>query len=846
MFRFPPIRFDNFSFLFGILFAVLLWWAFTKLRALIKNQREEKENPVAPLPETSTAPKPVNVDQNLSSQKLQNNIAEIYRRELFFFAQKQHLAAKYCPLQEVLIEPNLVAAPYEVDPLLPYPPETLTSQIVPYLPDFPEFISQYPIPKISAYDALRNGVNIVIYGEAGSGKSVVLANLISRICSDSSGLDEVKSRIPIYLHWLDLRYSPQMDSDPFDILIDAVNTQNFLKSKNNCLAYLKQSLTTEKYLLVLDGLDELHPDEFGIAVKFLEILVRKYPSIQVITTASEDYLDGFHRLESRAFCVASWSKLERKAFLEKWIDIWSRYLTNSRSERSDETNRLFENWLEEDNRILSPFEWTLRLWALFSGRLKGLSTPQIIDAYLESISGNSFNAQNLALYSRELISQKKSALPTSASEKILSKNPKSEESPQPESTTDSKKEKNKKIISSGELIIRSLVDNFAGTYHGRDIFAINHPLIVAYCAGLLDSPEAQIPSFPYWSLEFQRVRFIAARVVEPTEVGAILENEDLPIHRNLLIVSRFLKDSPLESRWRVNLMRRLVYLIKQDTLPLGLRMSFMAVVVASRDSSLSVLFKQLFASPSPEIRRISALGAGVARDRNVTQELIHMMGDQSLEVRCSACLALGNIPGSTSWQAILDALIKGEEHLQQIAAETLAASGERGHDVLRNAVTFDNLLVRRAAVIGFSQVREKWCVSLLEKIAVEDGQWVVRNAASQALEMIHQKNIYIPRHIPNPDSAAWLVQFAARQGTTLTEGEFPKAMLTQALANGNQEEKLAALNYLRFAADENSLKSFYDIFYAAQTPQRDSVFQYLWWMMMCGVRLPSPIQYGFK
>jgi hypothetical protein len=66
------------------------------------------------------------------------------------------------------------------------------------------------------------------------------------------------------------------------------------------------------------------------------------------------------------------------------------------------------------------------------------------------------------------------------------------------------------------------------------------------------------------------------------------------------------------------------------------------------------------------------------------------------------------------------------------------------------------------------------------------------------------------------------------------------------LKKGNQEEKLAALNYLRFSPDENSLKEFYDIFYGEQTQQRDTVFQYLWWMMMCGVRLPSPVQYGYK
>jgi HEAT repeat protein len=846
--RFLQFQFDNFSFILGLIFAVSLWWAISRIRELINKEGVEKTTKEQVLPEPVKIQKATTTTTvNLPPQKLQNNIGDIYRREIYFFAQKQHLAAKYCPLHEILIEPNLIAAPYEMDPTIPFPPETLTSQIVPYLPDFPEFISQFPFPRISAIDTLRNGVNIVVYGPSGSGKSVVLANLASAMCVDYNKVDEVKSRIPIFIHWLDLDYEDQKENDPFDILLSAVNTQNFLRSKSNCLTYLKQSISTDRFLLILDGLDELCPDEYQTAGKFLESLIRKYPNIQFITTASEDYFDGLHRLGTRAFCVASWSRMDRNDFFSKWQRLWQESISATRIEKStDEIAYLMQKWLAEDDKILTPFEWTLRLWGLYSGKLKGLSTMDLIDAYIEQISGNSYNPQNLVVYSTELFQQRKSAFSYSNSEKLLSKNLKPNTSLPAEQAKQENKAKNKKISSSGEIIIRSLVDNFAGAFHGKDKFSINHILITAYCASIVDNQIPAATQQPFWSLDFERIRFLASRVREPAEINTIIENEDLPLHRNLMVAARFLKDSPLESRWRVNLMRRLVYLIKQDTLPLGLRASFMAVAVASGDNSLSVLFKQLFTSTSPLVRRISALGAGVARDRNVTQELIRLLGDPSLEVRCTACLALSNLPTSSAWQAIVDALLKGEEHLQQIAAECLAASGEKGYDVLKNVVTFDNILVRRAAVIGFSQVREKWCVSLLEKIAVEDGQWVVRNAASQALEMIHQKNVYIPRHISNPDGAAWLIQYAAKQGTTLTEGEFPKAMLLQALAAGNQEEKLAALNYLRLSPDENILKAFYDNFYNEQSQQRDTVFQYLWWMMVSGIKLPSPIQYGYK
>ena len=98
-------------------------------------------------------------------------------------------------------------------------------------------------------------------------------------------------------------------------------------------------------------------------------------------------------------------------------------ISSTRIEKStDEIAYLMHKWLGEDDKILTPFEWTLRLWGLYSGKLKGLSTMDLIDSYIEQISGNSYNPQNLVVYSSELFQQRKSAFSYSNSEKLLSKN----------------------------------------------------------------------------------------------------------------------------------------------------------------------------------------------------------------------------------------------------------------------------------------------------------------------------------------------------------------------------------------------------------------------------------------
>jgi hypothetical protein len=834
MFRLPTFRFEQFSFILGLLAGALLWWIISKVRGYVPAVKKE-----------------VKEQKEVIEIKKQTGINEIYKRELFVFSQKQHLASRYFSLNEILIEPDFLAPPYVIDPTIPLPPETLTSQIVPYLPDWPEFVSQYPYPRISILETLRNGVNIVVYGQAGTGKSTALAHLVSQITRPQSQTVGISSRIPIYLHYLDIDFDPKKPREPIEILLSAVANKGESFSKPQFISYLRSSSTAEGLLLILDGLDELSPRLFREAVQFLEYLSKNSPNIQFITTSSADYLDGFSGLEVHMLCMASWDQYRRKLFLKKWNDAWVKYVLRSKLDKNlEEGYRLLDHWLLDEEKILNPFEWTIKAWSGYYGNLQGASTSDLIDAFISLVGNYSFTAENLATFTNELINQGNNGFKYSHAEKLLSRSLKSSDAlpnqNEIEDASTSKNNQKKKIASSGDLIIRALVNYGIANIHSEDFFSIHQPLIVSYASSHIEISESLKIESPYWSYIVDRLRFVASKVKDHPLLDQFIENEDLPLHRNLLVAGRFMKDSSPDSRWRISLMRRLVYLSKQETLPTGLRTSFLAVAAFSYDSSLSMLFKQLFTSPSPSIRRSAALSAGISKDQKCISDLINLLSDPSLEVRCSACLALSLFEHATSIKAVNDALLKGEEHLQQIAAETLAADPLTGHEILKNAVTFDNILVRRAAVIGLSQIRERWSASMLEKIAVEDNQWVVRNAASQALEMLHQNNVYAPRPLPRPSDAPWLISLAGKQGYSLTADEIPTTFLLQALKSGNFEEKAASLYYLRQVPQENVLKSIYDTFYGQEPQLQEIAFQVLWFLVMSGLPLPNPSQFGMK
>ena len=75
----------------------------------------------------------------------------------------------------------------------------------------------------------------------------------------------------------------------------------------------------------------------------------------------------------------------------------------------------------------------------------------------------------------------------------------------------------------------------------------------------------------------------------------------------------------------------------------------------------------------------------------------------------------------------------------------------------------EDLLVRYAVVHGLSLINESWALEILDTMRIDEKEWVVRDLAQQAYEILEIGSPYLPQNTPFPHEAPWLIDFAAKQ-----------------------------------------------------------------------------------
>jgi hypothetical protein len=195
--------------------------------------------------------------------------------------------------------------------------------------------------------------------------------------------------------------------------------------------------------------------------------------------------------------------------------------------------------------------------------------------------------------------------------------------------------------------------------------------------------------------------------------------------------------------------------------------------------------------------------------------------------------------------AVSALMLNGDEKLRQAAAESLIHIPLRGAEIIREAVQVNDILTRRAAVFGLLQVREPWSKQLLEKTAIEDGQWVVRNAAAHALEVLQSPDARIPTPLIPPHDSPWLTGFAGKRNLGLSPYQPATDILLTALKTGTVEDQQAALRYLQTGPEDKVIQAVYTILYGDHPiALREAALYVVWTWMLAGVNLPSPTSLG--
>lgn len=859
------IHLDSLSFWLGFLAATLFWWLYSRIKPMLPVWQKQLRHQI-----------------ELISSRNFAGVDEYLRRQTILRAQGAHLAAPLFSLDEVLTIPRLLVPPSGQDPNEPGDAQSIPSTVIPYLPDWPELVVPFGVPTLTLAEAIQSKRHIAVIGQPGSGKTVALAHLATQLSRGDPQVKNFASTLALYLHVIDLETARDENNDPVQSLIKSVIASSSMVMQPQITRYLNTVIHNKNrpILLLLDGMDELPENDLATAVSFLDALIKKLPQVQIITAASADFVNGLTHAGFYPLSLAAWTTLERKVYAKKWGDLWTQNVlpeTPKNSVHQTIDPILLEDWLNDSPSRSTPLDWTLRLWGAYAGDLSGDNRLDSYKSYLTRFLPDPSILPAVSQLAYSMVMHQSAAASYEDMDKLLSsvKVPDSRSKPgQPlddpipageasatppegeQATSNLQMAKKlapklakgvrmEKITSPGGQVIEALLAAGVLSQHPNNQLRFSCPVLMGYLAssGITSEEANEIVSAtdfsPAWAPRVQMLRFAAACEDDPTWIKTLLSDQKPPLYRNLFMAARWMSDAPIKSGWRNALMRSLYSLILDQSLPLSILARFIAAFYVSGDQSTDKLFQQLLSSKSTVIRRVGLLGSGASGNPKAMDYLLSSLSDSAREVRFTACLALASIPGERTLKVLVDILLSGDEEIRQAAAEALAQNPDEGHQILREAITHEDLLTRRAAVFGLMQVREAWALKALEKAAVEDGQWVVRNAAAQAIQTLQQNTSPIPSPLKAPSETGWLITLASKSGQGILPGQPATDLLLTTLEGSNSKESIAALSFLRDQPEDATIRKILVQVNNPDEAVREAAIHALWWIAISGAKIPA-------
>jgi hypothetical protein len=855
---FRNLQISSTSFFLGFLSGILFAWILLGLRVYLPKVIRASRHKFADLRENFSTGAEVRL-----------------RNDIYRFTQKQHIAASLFSLNEIVIEPKVLTPLIQSSSSIDSALTDSVSLTVPYIPDWPELAAVYNASTMTLLDALQGGANIILAGHPGCGKTVALAWLSALIARNDKGLGRLADLLPLYIHATDiphLLYQPENaanatenveeittvilekqriskvknSNEVVDLLIQSISSYVSPLTLNGLPRVIHSALENQHALLLLDRVDELPPTQARIITEYLGILLEKYPKLRIIVAMSYDDLAGLPSLGFSLLGMAAWGDAERSSALQRWSLQWAKWIMPAGKSHSKYIHSHFLNsWLSANNSFLTTLEYTLKVWAAFSGDILGTDGPSAIEAYVRRMTYNKSDGR-LALeqFALQLLIEISSISNPLETDRLISGF--TTESNSFNSTDNADQEElsqpSPKIIPQNKNIpgIDTLTNNgFLISYPGSR-YGFSHPVFFGYLAGKALSESGVLSQFqlqPSWMGKNITMYYLSRYGDVTSLIQHYLQEDDI-LHTNHFLISRWLQVAPKNRSWRTIILRTLASILQKERDTISLAAKILSAMAFSGDEGVSIYFRQLLKSDHPNLKILAALGCGILADKNATEDLYQILQEPSPASMRSASLALAAIGDKKSLEILAANLLSGSDLIRRYAAEALANSPTEGHPALKEGSGMEDLLVRRSVVFGLIRVDLPWARKIIEDLQLEDNEWVVRNAAIQAFDELQKKINNAPSPFTDLAETQWLIDYAIRNGTTVAPGNPAEDLVRKALTTGTQEEKLLAMDFFRFKCDRKSIETIYSTYKNSTGELRDASYYILWLMKLAGLRLP--------
>ena len=778
---------DAYSFITGILFGMLLYFLVIEKKIIHHLVRISK-----------TAYDRVAASANLDKAE------SLIEKTIFNRAQENHLLSPIAPLEALLIPPHLLFPPKYLYPEFYTTASSLITQFFPYVPDWPEFSAQFPIDKIDYTSLAHINAKTIIMGQPGSGKTTLLNALAIHIIQDRNN-----DIFPLYLSAKTIMPFLEKEKDVLDLLCAAFAEENPLITSNQIYFILKDKINSNKVLLLIDDLDHMHSDESEIILEFLAKVEKDLSFSKFIVAANPNVIGKSLTKHYFPLTLTTWSAKEQSDYISKVQNIWDKCkFPNSPLEKNSLQAGILTKWIQDDTLYNSPFDLSTRILLLNAGSPIGFNIFDYLINLIELHSISESELSNISLFAYTLIHSKKSAITINEANELLAGLEKSFEYIKPFSF-----EQNDETVSLKDIHedgFKGLLEAGIITFDTFGRITFTSPIWAGFFANLIQCDDLQnwfANEDLNWSFSNQFMRFATINNIADRWYETLFRKEKpFPFNTTHLKLARFLPDLSFDHPVRNALLKWIAKSSFQSKLPAPERAQLFAALLISRDPSVPKLLLEFQGVPDATLRFLSTLTYAGFANVNSFNEFIEQLSDEDQNVRNASSLAFYCLNSKKSIDFLIDILLQGDEYMKQTAAEAIALIDDIKQDLLTEAIGSEDLLIRRAGVYGLSRIHEQWSLDILSQIAIEDGQWIVRNAATQIVENQDVFKTNLIPELPHPSNAPWLISFASKLGKGIPKSGFVKDILLTALEQGNVDEKISALNYLRVIPDADVLK----------------------------------------
>lgn len=845
--------------------------------------------------------------QNYATQSADNR----YINDLVHLAETSHLAGRFVSLSQIVVEPRFIPAP----PLAAPPDEEVVHSVfhvVPVIPDHPYLHAPYNLETLSIDDLSAGERAIALLGRPGSGRTTALMSIILRslgkirfeqpadrvqmridaeeaALSDKQRAVRVKERLtieqrakerlaeeqglafdadaanktalplfnrlmPVYAHLADINPAdPEFGKtvDPAEPLVRSVQRQVGRITASAIPGNLYKRLSQGQVLLLVDGYDDLPPDERGPKLAWLQALMNLYPQNFFIVAGPVIGSGPLLRLGLAPVYLRPWSDLDAARAADNWAAAWPRLAGARRSRLTQPVDEAAVTRAKTNNRALSPFDLTLKIWGNyandaeapgFEGWLRALLVrhlpadqslgrllPQLAQAAALQLDEGFFTQARL----EELLAG--SDMPEIAAV----------EEPEPDAAPKKakkdaagKKEETSAVGRFLALLRRSgLIVSYVG---GRCRFS--HPFLAAYLASLTLRDGGQLAEkarLPEWT---QAIAYAALHMPIEEAVRLRLDMPPDVLHSHTLDIANWLPYAGADVPWRKQFLKYLGNLLLMPNQYPFLRERAAAALLTTRDRNALVIFRQALTNTPAHTRQIACLGIGALGDPDSVQIISPLLQDSYSDVQLAAGLALGAVGTEAALETLVEAFTQGSEQLRQAVAETFAALPDEGYPILYDAIHDEDMLLRRAAVFGLRRLKTGWALTAIYRAFLEDSQWYVRSAAEMAFQELQYGEDRGVKRYPPVESLPWLAEWAARRGENLPPGEGANQMLMRALQEGEPEIQQLAAAVIGQLGLASVGKALYGAMRDRQPQTRDTAYRALAHLQaLIGQPLPAPV-----